>query len=111
MAERDPRQECGCPPWVRCVHFEEQVLWLHDNEHEALDKALVGFHHSYGEEERFGVGLGGAVRSCLCSKQHLILDIPGDSFQSFPALPEAQAAFDRRAELLRLGEFEVARRA
>ncbi len=51
MAERDPRQECGCPPWVvQCAHFEGQIVVLASPEsqrqeaHRRKVKAPAVFH-------------------------------------------------------------------
>ena len=102
MAERDPRQECGCPPWVECVHFDEQILWLHDSDNPDLKRATDDGSHYNESGTRYSVGNGTAVHPCGCSSGHPVLN--GEAiFQGFGTLGAAEQELDRRAELLRLG--------
>lgn len=72
------RDGCVCPVWVlRCVHWGKWSLWL-----------TGPFDGTYGVHGP-ATGLTGAdCRNCFAA---------GDS------LPDAEAEFERRAELLRLG--------
>ena len=99
MPERDPRlSECPvCPPWVECVHFDEQVLWLGD------------MHTPQPELEKFGhraaegwqVSGPGVPFPCSCAAGHLVMVSDGVEYHS---LTEARTELARRAELLRLEE-------
>ena len=84
-AERDPRQECGCPPFVvRCAHYEGQVVYIGflNGQYEAHGPTKVLVESNDPEVRRhtpcFSVAFGTEV---LASKD-----------------------FARRAELLRQGE-------
>ena len=100
MAERDPCQECGCVEGIlACVHFGELRLWLHDNS----DAASPPVPGHYSATEWWVIG---PERPLVCPEDscggHLVMN--GATAGRFSSLPEAQADFARRAELLRLGE-------
>ena len=93
---RDPRQECGCSPWVvMCAHRDGVVVLLSD---ETL--ATLSTHSS---PKRFVVHGPGVRVLCNCGINHLAFDDFGESSR-FDTIEDAQAEFARRAELLRLGE-------
>ena len=80
MTERDPRQECGCPPFVvQCVHLGLHTVWLAIVERRLDCFAVI---------ER--------VRHSAEPTNWLV--------SHYFTLPEAQAEFTRRAEMLRLEE-------
>lgn len=87
--------ECpACPQGiVRCAHYDGRVVWLSDQ--------LAGQRHDYGRhwDIRWGVLGPETPLQCVCSTDHLVmhtLDVLGTD-----SLPEAEAEFERRAELLR----------
>jgi len=100
-----PVRECGCPEWARCVHFDRHVLWL-------ADTAKVSYKSKFPVPGRYKVGIGTEVRFDTDTG---ILNLFGDTRDPEMLMrladvfdtddpAEANAAFGRRAEALRLGE-------
>ncbi len=88
MAERDPRQECGCPPWVRCVHFDGAVVVLVAPLRVTPEEPCPGCDLDIYSSPLWSVHGPSAELPCLDTRIQ----------------EEARAELDRRAELLRLGE-------
>lgn len=101
LEARAKRDGCGCPPWVRCIHFDGQILWLGDREHVTY-RAIVGRDHT--EPSRFGIASGTGTYPCECGRGHIKLNGILPLEKSFDSLPEAEAEFLHRAELLLGGE-------
>jgi hypothetical protein len=93
---RDPRQECGCPRWVRCVHFDGRVLWLADEQPAC---AALPLHKPPG---LFGVYGPGALSACNCGVNHLTFERGESDYFWSNSLPAAEAELERREEALRL---------
>lgn len=97
---RAKRDGCECPEWVRCVHFEGQILWLADMHHPALHRALDRGGH-IGLRGRWCTLGGDSVRPCTCgAPAHLILAGRTTPLYYTDSLPEAQARFQRQAAIL-----------
>lgn len=107
MADRDPRQECGCPPAIMmCVHWDGKLLVL------ASDDELRSGHTCGGGWGPF-TGLGYGIH--LTEDKHItcdrtpdcpamVLPYPCSLCLEFDNEAEARTELDRRAELLRLEE-------
>ncbi len=98
LARSESRDGCQCPPWVlRCVHFEGQVLRLHD-----LNVGM-SLHDPHCSRRNFplsyAVALGGELRPATCGCK---LDTCHDPTfrRMFRDLPAAEAEFERREALL-----------
>ena len=87
VAERDPRQECGCPPWVECVHFGGEVLVIVAPLGSNPKELCPGCEFDIFRSPLWSVHGPSADRPCFDGGE-----------------PEARAELARRAELLRLGE-------
>lgn len=95
---RGKRDGCECPAWVRCAHFEGQILWLADREHPTLLMALSSQSHvTY--RGRWTVFLGATIGRCRCGEHPVLRERKGD-YGHHATLPEAQAEFDRREAVL-----------
>jgi hypothetical protein len=94
---RAERDGCGCPPWVRCVHFEGQVLTLRDN---VAAKALHDASCiSQGFVYPYSVAIGGTLRPAGCCDMDCFWN--SQDLIDCPDLPAAEAEFRRREEELR----------
>ena len=105
---RDPRQECGCPPWTRCVHFDGEILWLSDRRRSPHADSNTHYGVALGREVSPCSNLGAFGPPCRDGCKEPVLLIPASEYLgrclNTESLSEAQAEFARRAELLRLGE-------
>lgn len=102
MAEQ---RECPiCPPWVRCAHFNGQILWL-------SDRALAKHLYLRNASQRYCVRLGFRVASCgplpnhsgsICKADCNMPVLVAHSDTSFRTdfLPAAEDEFRRREEIL-----------
>lgn len=100
LRERDPRQECGCPPWVlMCAHWDGYITTLvtegKEQEHApgCLTEVCPAPYH-VNNSTGYGPCNG-------CGVPDRLLGIT--EYWCGENLPAAQAEFARRAELLRLG--------
>jgi hypothetical protein len=95
---RRAERECGCPPWVRCVHFEGQVLWLVNRAGRDQDPATAGCPKPGGTG--YAIGQGSRVLKCDRCGAHsaLLLGLTGTAI--FPDLPAAEAEFRAREAAL-----------
>ncbi len=89
VRERDPRQECGCPPWVtECVHFDHAQVWIAsfgEHGHWVHGPSTIDNPDEWREPNRRTHGPTG------CGCPH------------FTDIEDARTELARRAELLRLG--------
>jgi len=100
---RDPYRECGCPPWVRCAHFDGLVVLLADHaaskhdpycNHKALFSVVGPLPEPHWENcSDCQVDVGFAI-----DVQSIDEAFPTDS------LPAAEAEFLRHDEALRLAQ-------
>ncbi len=89
-------RECGCPPWVECIHFDGRVTWLADSA--VYEAAICSGHRDFYPGEAYSVSTG-LVAPCLTGGEPVLSsDLPW--FYTTDAAA-ARAEFRRReAELL-----------
>jgi hypothetical protein len=104
---RAERDGCGCPPWVRCVHFEGVILGMSERDKISLpgcplcrggkEHALSGFGvHTFREP----------LQRCACGYPGWFDSQEIGASAGFDNLPAAEAEFRRREAAL-LGKVHV----
>lgn len=91
---RAERDGCGCPPWVRCVHFDGQILWLVDRAARDRDPNIAGCPKPGGTG--YAIGQGRRVTPCDACGLHPALHLGPTGTSVLPNLLDADDEFDRR---------------